>query len=88
MFNSSVSSELSAEALKESGFEVFVLVVGKQVTRNLIEQVASKPWYDHVFQVSSFQDLSELLRRLTGRGIYLFISKQNILDSELLIGLK
>ena len=58
------------------------------MTRNLIEQVASKPWYDHVFQVSSFQDLSELLRRLKGRGIYLFISKQNILDSELLIGLK
>ena len=75
MFNSSVSSELSAEALKESGFEVFVLVVGKQVTRNLTEQVASKPWYDHVFQVSSFQDLSELLRRFKGRGIYLFPNK-------------
>ena len=72
-FNSKASAAFPAKILKDHGVEVFLLIVGRHVTNNLPNKVASEPFEGHVFQVSSFQDLARLSRAFTGTGeVFLF----------------
>ena len=66
---------LPAKALKENGVEVFLLIVGKHVTNNLPNKVASEPFQSHVFQVRDFQDLSRLAKAFRGEGKYFSVFK-------------
>ena len=59
-----------AKALKDNGVEVFLLIVGKHVTNNLPNKVASEPFQSHVFQVRDFQDLSRLAKAFRDKGKY------------------
>ena len=75
-FNSTAPAPIPAKTLKDNGVEVFILTVGKNLTSNLPNKVASKPFHNHVFQVSSYKDLPTLSKAFLGKG------KQEIVNTR------
>ena len=59
---------LPAKNLHDNGIEVFLLTVGKHVTNNDPNKVASKPLKTHLFRVNSFPDLPRLSKAFKGKG--------------------
>ena len=66
--NSAVPDALPSKTPKDNGVEVFILAVGKHVTNNEPNKVASKPFKTHMFRVSSYADLSRLSKAIRGKG--------------------
>jgi len=82
IFNSTAPAALPAKTLKDNGVEVFILTVGKHVTNNGPKEIASNPEQSHVFQVSSFQDLSKLSKAFKGKGFSHSCSGEGIVYDE------
>lgn len=59
---------LPAKKLHDDGIEVFLLTVGKHVTSNEPNKVASKPFKTHLFRVNSYSDLPGLSKAFKGKG--------------------
>lgn len=59
---------LPAKNLHDNGIEVFLLTVGKHVTNNEPNKVASKPLKTHLFRVNSYSDLPRLSKAFKGKG--------------------
>ena len=59
---------LPIKKLHDNGIEVFLLTVGKHVTNNEPNKVASKPLKTHLFRVNSFSDLTRLSKAFKGKG--------------------
>ncbi|XP_052222794.1 complement C2-like isoform X2 [Dreissena polymorpha] len=55
--------------LKEVGFKVFALAVGRNFDRQILRAIASEPHHEHVFFLDDFKDLQKISDTIAGRNI-------------------
>ncbi|XP_069136986.1 cartilage matrix protein-like isoform X4 [Argopecten irradians] len=65
MSHNSNATKMAAEGLKDLGVTIFAVGVGKDAQETELQNIASDPVEDHVFQVPCFQSLKTIQERLS-----------------------